>query len=757
MVETGLPDPQTQKAAPKIWDLEDEEFEYAPPKPQGDPWNVLLKPLLEKDKIKCNGWKEEVQNLLIFAGLFSAVVTAFVVESYKSLRQDPNDAIVGLLSHIASRLDNLQLNETAAPLSFPSSSFTPTPSSIRVNIFWFLSLILSLTTVLVGIVSLQWLREYQSYPGLSPKDTHAIFRMRSEGMDRWYVWNVFVALPLLLQAALVLFLGGIIDFLLALESNVAAPVAVVVGTTLLFLIATTVLPTFQGLFLYLPFLFVRDLRKPPSQCPYKSPQSAAFRTMLSFSFTLAHRLFPTLRPVLQYLSSILRWSPNAKIDMEANDIEHDDHHVFPELVTTWQKRTWIDFDAAWLSLRDACAHGLKDRCSRLKGHRDDLLPHASRLFDSLSCIQEAIENTDFNQTDAFRSAIYHCFADLSQTVLAPGAWLAPYNLFLPFDDSRFHRQHRYFHALWNEFDVGEDYDSQYRFTSDMQVSLKVAAIHHQNLYSFIRKTWKKPGRELLHHAAELQIRLGKCWAVEQVVHSPTSESVARLPRHFVLSYAWRRDMDRMLFWQYSHVPMSFFEFAARAEKNKVYPNELHNHPGIVEFLQRVASITAAATRGDAFQAEQPTFDIELSNAYSAIFSFIGNQLRQSLISMPIQSENIGRLNLLYLFYTSAIYVRILFLKGLWTIPLISTSIESLLPVMRQFRERTIDVGFVNDFLERRFKGEDDQFVVSRFSKEWWSFLDDDSPYIPESSDLRESPPLELDSLRVSSVQLLNLP
>ncbi|KDR71744.1 hypothetical protein GALMADRAFT_253490 [Galerina marginata CBS 339.88] len=73
------------KKTPKVWNFED-DFEYTPPKPDGDPWNVLLKPLLEKDKVRCDGWKEEVQNLLIFAGLFSAVVTAFVVESYLPCR-----------------------------------------------------------------------------------------------------------------------------------------------------------------------------------------------------------------------------------------------------------------------------------------------------------------------------------------------------------------------------------------------------------------------------------------------------------------------------------------------------------------------------------------------------------------------------------------------------------------------------------------------------------------------------------------------
>ncbi|KDR66588.1 hypothetical protein GALMADRAFT_80752, partial [Galerina marginata CBS 339.88] len=127
---------------------------------------------MEEDKIRCEAWKEEVNNLLIFAGLFSAVVTAFVIESYKTLQPDPNSTVVDLLSRIATRLENPPLNEVSHITSV--ASFSPSSSSIRVNILWFISLILSLTTVLVGIITLQWLREYQSYPGLTPKESLAV-------------------------------------------------------------------------------------------------------------------------------------------------------------------------------------------------------------------------------------------------------------------------------------------------------------------------------------------------------------------------------------------------------------------------------------------------------------------------------------------------------------------------------------------------------------------------------------------------------
>lgn len=132
---------------------------------------------MESNKVQWDIWKGEVQNLLIFvscvrtsigtksanrilkAGLFSASVTAFIIESYKGLQRDPNNDIVNLLSHITIQLGN-PLNTTSTipfQTSLLLSIFTPSPSIIQINIFWFVSLILSLMTVVVGIVSLQWL------------------------------------------------------------------------------------------------------------------------------------------------------------------------------------------------------------------------------------------------------------------------------------------------------------------------------------------------------------------------------------------------------------------------------------------------------------------------------------------------------------------------------------------------------------------------------------------------------------------------
>ncbi|KAF8965096.1 hypothetical protein BDZ97DRAFT_1592955, partial [Flammula alnicola] len=145
------------------------------------------------DKERCEVWKEEVENILLFAALFSAVVTAFVIDSYKALRPDPNDTIIYLLSQIATRLDNPLNASTIIP---PNPNISNSSVYLRVNVFWFTSLVLSLSVAIIGVVVLQWLREHQQYPeSMTPRDQFALCRMRSKGLEAWHVPQIF---PILL-------------------------------------------------------------------------------------------------------------------------------------------------------------------------------------------------------------------------------------------------------------------------------------------------------------------------------------------------------------------------------------------------------------------------------------------------------------------------------------------------------------------------------------------------------------------------------
>ncbi|KAF9045234.1 hypothetical protein BJ165DRAFT_1329004, partial [Panaeolus papilionaceus] len=205
------------------------------------------------------------------SGLFSAVVTAFLVQTYGDLQPDSQYYTVVLLSQLVE-LHNIN-GSIGTPAYSPSASTAPSTSSIRTNLCWFSSLVLSLIVVLVGTVALQWLREFQRYPSSSSfKKTFATRNLRAESFEHWYAPQIIAGLPQILQLAVILFFIGLMDLLLQLNQVVAVPVILLAGLAMVFQAVTTVLPTIQSFWL----INKSGFSEPPLHCPYKSPQSWAF-------------------------------------------------------------------------------------------------------------------------------------------------------------------------------------------------------------------------------------------------------------------------------------------------------------------------------------------------------------------------------------------------------------------------------------------------------------------------------------------------
>ncbi|ESK80906.1 hypothetical protein Moror_1331 [Moniliophthora roreri MCA 2997] len=233
-------------------------------------WEVLRKAVARHDDDVVKNYKEDIDTQLVFAGLFSAVVTAFLIESYQWLSEDPADATVALLMQISAQLNASQSIPAERP-PFEADIF-----SIRVNCFWFLSLILSLTSALFGLLCKQWLREHQrDTQTRTPGEELALRQLRRESFEKWGVSSFLSALPILLEVALMLFFAGVLDLLWNRNRTPFAIcfVTVMVSTGLYFV--TTALPTltvpsnqrgkiWNWEFNELSYQFV---------CPYKSPQA----------------------------------------------------------------------------------------------------------------------------------------------------------------------------------------------------------------------------------------------------------------------------------------------------------------------------------------------------------------------------------------------------------------------------------------------------------------------------------------------------
>lgn len=375
-------------------------------------------------------FKPQLINQCRKAGLFSAVITAFIVESYQKLQPDPNDQIIMLLSRISDQLTTSP-NVTTAPL-IPSASppFTPSRSDVRINIFWFISLVLSLTVALIGIVTLQWLREHQRYDSdMEPSIKFATFNARSEGLQRWYVPRIFAGLPLLLQGALVLFFVGLVDFLFAIRIQVAIPVTASLGIPIVFLVTTTLLPTLQLYTMEFPHLLSVNYNV-PAPCSYKSPQSLIIRRAVVISEILFRLCAYMFAAIYAPLVGIIRMFATSKKTFYRKSAPfHRPVDSGFELVARNLRRgrspgDWMSIDKEWLKARTSYAIVLCTPDTFRGAHQ-----HTHRLaFGSLNGdtgFYDCVQGISSGKGNKLNDVLHHCREALIEKQCNHWEWLVP--------------------------------------------------------------------------------------------------------------------------------------------------------------------------------------------------------------------------------------------------------------------------------------------------------------------------------------------
>ncbi|KAF8877959.1 hypothetical protein CPB85DRAFT_1153808, partial [Mucidula mucida] len=164
-------------------------------------------------------WRDGLDMLLIFASLFSAVVTTFVVQTYQSLNVNYAQVTASLLLRLidvqiaisqgASRDELVQNTD-------PATSFQAKPVDLWVNGLWFTSLALSLTTTLIAVLTKQWINEYMVLPSGTPRDRARIRHFRFIGLQQWHVPLIIGLLPVLMHTSLGVFFAGFTIFLCSL-------------------------------------------------------------------------------------------------------------------------------------------------------------------------------------------------------------------------------------------------------------------------------------------------------------------------------------------------------------------------------------------------------------------------------------------------------------------------------------------------------------------------------------------------------------
>ncbi|KAJ3794599.1 hypothetical protein GGU11DRAFT_747839 [Lentinula aff. detonsa] len=307
---------------PRLWQ-EGDPYKFSP-KRRGDPWEESMRRVDLYDDEMCRGWKEDVDTLLVFAGLFSAAVTAFVIESYKWLQ--PNNfntnSILQMLQQIALQ-SNVQLSTSNSSNSNNFSS----ASAVRINSVWFLSLIFSLSTVLLGILCKQWLREHRrDTPCSSSKEALELRQLRFESLEQWGIPALLASLPLILQLALVLFFYGILDLLWSLNFVVAAICTAAAAISVSIPLLTTILPAYH-LFKFPSFIDEDEVHI----CPYKSPQAWLFYKLVTFLPWNRHNPFQSWASSDLFL--LRNHSPLKRVQL---------HSVFLLRGLRWMVKTFCD-------------------------------------------------------------------------------------------------------------------------------------------------------------------------------------------------------------------------------------------------------------------------------------------------------------------------------------------------------------------------------------------------------------------------------
>jgi hypothetical protein len=285
------------------------------------------------------------------AGLYSASLTAFLVVSYPLLQVDPTSQTqaltqqsIFLLTQIAAHIGANGTGLIAQVRPSQPPAFSPPNSAIRINICWFLSLVLSLTAVLFATIVQEWVRDYmktfQRYS--SPLKRARIRQYLFEGADLQKMSFIVDLIPALIHLSLFLFFAGLSDFLFTIHTAVAAATSAVILTCVLLYSWTLIAPAVDA------------------QSPYQSPLSGAFWFLFQSVRRTQYRDKSTggkLRPVSTNMADgrvqiamnetderrerdahAIRWV----VENLTEDIELEPFIVgIPgSLSTTWGKRVW---------------------------------------------------------------------------------------------------------------------------------------------------------------------------------------------------------------------------------------------------------------------------------------------------------------------------------------------------------------------------------------------------------------------------------
>ncbi|KAG8981681.1 hypothetical protein FRB93_008482 [Tulasnella sp. JGI-2019a] len=195
-------------------------FKVMQPGPFGSLGNFWTKydNLADKfDKDMLTSLNTNLDVLLIFAGLFSAVNTAFIIVVLAALTANPLDQTNHFLQLLVMNISN-----TTLTLNDLIPVYVPGKGAVRQNCTFFASLCCSLLAAAGAMLAKQWLQEDARTGQTGTVEEQARRRADEfQGAERWGLQLIIEALPALLLISLALFFVGLVDYLWTIDRTVA--------------------------------------------------------------------------------------------------------------------------------------------------------------------------------------------------------------------------------------------------------------------------------------------------------------------------------------------------------------------------------------------------------------------------------------------------------------------------------------------------------------------------------------------------------
>ncbi|KAJ7475241.1 hypothetical protein B0H11DRAFT_1810715, partial [Mycena galericulata] len=200
-------------------------------------WGALLQSrVADAIQPKVDRWRSGLDALLVFLGLFSGIVTAFLVNSLAGLQPDEVARTNELLANLTEII--IQLSGSPTLKIADPAPFEPEAVSVRLNSYWSISLILSLSVAALAVACRGFLNMVVLSNHKRAVDRLIDINRRWKGAEKM-LGPAVEAIPQLLVIPVILFVVGLLDSIfsaiLALRP-LPVPIAAASALSLLFVI-----------------------------------------------------------------------------------------------------------------------------------------------------------------------------------------------------------------------------------------------------------------------------------------------------------------------------------------------------------------------------------------------------------------------------------------------------------------------------------------------------------------------------------------